>query len=75
MPPPEPKGRSPWRQFGFVLSIAFVFPAAVLVGYLIGAWLDSKLGTDPWLTLLFIGLGFAAALTELFRELRRLNRE
>jgi ATP synthase protein I len=75
MPPPEPKGRGPWRQLGFVLSIAFVFPAALLVGYLIGAWLDSKLGTTPWLSLLFIGLGFVAALKELFRELKRLNRE
>lgn len=75
MPPPEPKGRSPWRQLGFVLSIAFVFPVAVFVGYLIGAWLDSKLGTGPWLALVFLGLGFVAALKELFRELKRLNRE
>jgi len=75
MAPPEPKDRSPWRQLGFVLSIAFTFPAALLVGYGIGWWLDSKLGTSPVLSLLFIALGFVAALLELFRELKRLNRE
>ena len=75
MPSPDSRGRSPWRQLGFVLSIAFVFPAAVLVGYALGWWLDSKLGTSPWFSLLFLGLGFVAALLELFRELKRLNRE
>ena len=75
MAPPEPKDRSPWRQLGFVLSIAFTFPAALLVVYGIGWWLDSKLGTRPVLSLLFIALGFVAALLELFRELKRLNRE
>lgn len=75
MTPPEPKDRNPWRQLGFVLSIAFTFPAALLVGYGIGWWLDNKLGTSPVLSLLFIALGFVAALLELFRELKRLNRE
>lgn len=75
MPPPDPKGRSPWQQLGFVLSIAFLFPAALVVGYGVGWWLDHKLGTSPWFSLLFLGLGFVAALLELLRELKRLNRE
>ncbi len=75
MAPPEPKDRNPWRQLGFVLSIAFTFPAALLVGYGIGWWLDGKLGTKPLFALVFIALGFVAALLELLRELKRLNRE
>lgn len=75
MAPPEGKDRNPWRQLGFVLSIAFTFPAALLVGYGIGWWLDGKLGTRPWFSLLFLVLGFVAALLELLRELKRLNRE
>lgn len=75
MPPPDFKGRSPWRQLGFVLSIAFLFPAALVVGYGMGWWLDRNLGTNPWFSLLFLGLGFVAALLELLRELKRLNRE
>ena len=75
MPPPEPKERSPWRQLGFVLTIAFTFPAAVLVGYVIGWWLDSNLGTRPLFSLIFLGLGFIAALRELMRALKRLNHQ
>lgn len=75
MTPPDPRDRSPWRQLGFVLSIAFTFPAALLVGYGIGWWLDGKFGTRPVFSLVFIGLGFVAALLELLRELKRLNRE
>lgn len=74
MPPPNSQGRQPWRQLGFILSIAFVFPAALLVGYGMGWWVDSKLGTSPLFSLVFLGLGFVAALLELLRELKRLNR-
>lgn len=76
-PVPKTQGPSqqPWRQLSFILTVAFVFPAAVVIGYAIGWWLDSKLGTSPLLSLLFLGIGFAAALLELFRELKRLDRQ
>ena len=35
--------------------------AAVVIGLLFGIFLDSRFGTSPWLTLLFLGFGFAAA--------------
>jgi len=72
---PDEGNQNPWRQLGFVLTVAFTFPAAVLIGYGIGWWLDSKLGTRPLFSLLFLGLGFAAALLELFRELKRMSRK
>lgn len=75
MPTPPSAGNSPWRQLGFVLTIAFTFPVAVLLGYGLGWWLDGKLGTTPLLSLLFTGLGFVAALLELFRGLKRLDRK
>lgn len=75
MPTPPPAGNSPWRQVGFILTVAFTFPVAVLLGYGLGWWLDGKLGTTPLLSLFFTGLGFVAALLELFRELRRLDRK
>lgn len=73
--PPEEKGTNPWRQLGFVLTIAFVFPAGLVVGGSAGWWLDEKLGTFPLFALLGFGMGFAAALLELFRELKKLNRK
>ena len=53
--------------------MAFVFPAGLVVGGGFGWWLDSKLGTGPVLFIVFLALGFVAALLELFRELKRLK--
>ena len=72
---PDEGNQSPWRQLGFVLTVAFTFPAALLIGYGIGWWLDNKLGTRPLFSLIFLGAGFAAALLELFRELKKLDRK
>jgi len=44
--------------------------AAVIIGLFAGIFLDKKLGTYPWLTLLFLCFGFAAAGKALFRAVR-----
>lgn len=41
-------------------SIGFNFASSLLVGYYGGNWLDSKLGTTPWLMVVGILLGVAA---------------
>jgi F0F1-type ATP synthase assembly protein I len=71
--PAQPKNANPWRQLGLILGMAFTFLAAVAIGILIGLWLDGKLGTKPLFTLIFLGLGFAAAVYELMRELKSLD--
>ena len=73
MPPPEPTGRSPWRQVGLVLTLGITFAAAVALGLIAGLWLDSKLGTRLLFTLLGGGLGFYAGFRELLGELKRLD--
>lgn len=75
MPGPDDRRHQPWRQLSFVLTVSFTFPAALLVGYGIGWWLDNKVGTSPLFSLIFLGLGFLAALLELMRELKRLDHE
>ncbi len=40
------------------LGLTMVF--ATLIGLAIGVWLDSKLNTSPWLTILFLLIGIAA---------------
>ena len=40
---------------------------AVLVGWGIGYWLDSRYGTTPWLMLLFLCLGVAAGFKGVLR--------
>jgi len=49
------------------LTLGFLFPAAIALGYVLGRWLDKTLHTAPWLTGFFTLLGIAAAFVQLFR--------
>ena len=44
--------------------------AAVVIGLLAGIFLDRRFGTYPWLTLLFLCFGFAAAGKALMRAVK-----
>lgn len=46
-----------------------------LVGYFAGNWLDTKLGTDPYLMIVLIILGLAASGREVVNLLRRAAHE
>jgi ATP synthase protein I len=59
-----------WLQFGRYSQLAFVLPAALVVGWLIGAGLDKWLHTT-WLYLAGILLGIAAGFVELIRTAMR----
>ena len=49
------------RAIGFLSQIGFTVFACVLVGVLLGRFLDGRLGTDPWLTIVFSILGCLSA--------------
>jgi ATP synthase protein I len=55
-----------WLQVGRYSQLAFVLPAALVVGWLIGAGLDKWLRTT-WLYLAGILLGIVAGFVELIR--------
>jgi len=59
-----------WLQFARYSQLAFVFPAALVVGWLVGALLDRWLHTT-WLYLAGILLGIAAGFIELIRTVSR----
>jgi F0F1-type ATP synthase assembly protein I len=50
-----------------------VFGGAVVLGVVLGNYLDHKLGTSPWLVTSGVILGTAAGFAELFRALRHLK--
>ena len=56
-------------------SIGLEFGVCVIIGVLFGMWLDSKLGTSPWLMVLFIILGFAAGVRSVMRGVKRAERD
>jgi F0F1-type ATP synthase assembly protein I len=53
-----------WRMTG--LGVEFM--VAVAVFGVVGWWADGRLGTQPWLTLVGVGLGFAVGLWIIIRE-------
>jgi F0F1-type ATP synthase assembly protein I len=59
-----------WVQAARYSQLAFVFPAALVVGWLVGAALDRWLHTT-WLYLAGILLGIAAGFIELIRTVLR----
>lgn len=69
----EPK--NPWVQTGEVFSIGMLIGLCTLIGLALGHWLDSKLGTSPWLAFVLTLVGLAAGLYETVRILIRVTRD
>jgi F0F1-type ATP synthase assembly protein I len=59
--------RSFWLQVGRYSQLAFIFPAATVVGWLLGEALDHWLHTT-WLYLVGLLLGIVAGFVELIRS-------
>ena len=53
------------RTLGYVSTVGLAMALSVGLGALIGHYLDSKFGTEPWLFFIFLGLGIAAAFRNL----------
>lgn len=81
--PPKPTKPQPFWKSAQLASVGLEMGLAVLIGWGIGSWLDRKLGTAPWLMILFLLFGSAAGFKALLqlsmnhqRELEaRLKRE
>lgn len=56
-------------------SLGLEMGVAVIISLLVGSWLDRHFDTNPWLTLLFLGFGLAAAVKAVMRALRKINFE
>ena len=63
------------RTFGTLGHLGFVLGGSALFGWWVGAWLDRKLGTDPWLMVSAMFLFLAAGGYECWRMLKPLLTE
>jgi ATP synthase protein I len=54
------------------LTVGLQFAFAVLIGLGIGYWLDRKLKTFPWMTIIWLIMGLIAGLRNLYREMRKI---
>lgn len=55
-------------------SVGLELGVAVIIGLLFGMFLDRKLGTEPWMMLLFLGFGLVAGFRGVLRAVRRSDR-
>jgi ATP synthase protein I len=62
------------KQLGSLSTIGLELGLSIVLGYVGGRWLDGKLGTEPWLTWIGLGLGLAAGARSLYRVVRRAQR-
>ncbi len=66
-PDDDPPEKNSWLQFARYSQLAFVFPAAIVVGLVVGTLLDRWLHTT-WFYLVGLILGIIAGFIELIRE-------
>jgi ATP synthase protein I len=78
----EGPGRAPGRRVGAqqVVSgaefagIGLQFALTILVFVFAGVWLDRRLGTSPWLVIVFVLLGSAAGMFSMYRKVTAAQR-
>jgi ATP synthase protein I len=63
--------RALFRELGKYSALGLELAIAVVLGLAIGHYLDKWLGTGPWMTVVWLGIGFAAGLRSLFRAALR----
>lgn len=68
----DDQGKNFWVQMASYVQLAIVFPAATVVGWLLGVALDRWLHTS-WLYIVGLIVGIAAGFVELVRTATRKN--
>jgi len=63
------------KQLGVLTTIPIILLVGPLIGFFLGGWLDRKVQSYPWFTIIFITLGFIASGREVFRLLKQVSRD
>jgi ATP synthase protein I len=62
------------KTLGFVSTVGLSMGIAIALGALIGYYMDKWLDTSPWLLLIFVGFGIAAAFRNLYIMYKRIEK-
>jgi ATP synthase protein I len=63
--------RRTFRELAYYSSLGISVSLATFIGLGIGVYLDRKLDTTPWFTLIFLVLGIAAGFRNIARVINR----
>lgn len=67
------------KSMGFLSGLGISMVASTIIGLAMGYYLDRWLGSNPWMTLIFLGIGIAAGFRNVYiltdRELKRQQAE
>ncbi|MDQ1284424.1 MAG: hypothetical protein QG620_772 [Patescibacteria group bacterium] len=75
------KRKAPWWKPGLVLftKLSGWIAGPVIIGLIVGKWLDKKYGTEPWLFLLSVGVAFLLSsfgiVKDAVKEMKRIESE
>ncbi len=58
------------KQLFYLSSVGLSMVLAIFIGLAIGVFLDNRLNTHPWLTMIFLGLGIVAGFRNIFWFIR-----
>ena len=62
------------RELAYFSSIGLSIALSIFIGLAVGIYLDRWLGTHPWLTLAFIGIGIAAGFRNIALMLKKIRK-
>jgi ATP synthase protein I len=66
---------SAWKALGQLSTVGLTLVVATVIGLAGGYYLDRWLGTSPWLTLVGLLSGIVAGFVNLFRTVKRAERD
>jgi ATP synthase protein I len=66
----DPDQKQMWKLAARYGAVGLELAIAVLMGYLLGRWLDEKAGTEPYLMILFVLIGVGAGVKGLIRVVK-----
>ena len=67
--------RTLFRELGRYSALGLEMAISVILGLAIGYYLDKWLGTGPWMTVIWLGFGFAAGVRSLYHAALRSGKD
>lgn len=71
----EDEKKELFRTLGYLSTIGLTMGFSIGIGAVAGHFLDKKFGTHPWLFIIFLLLGIAAAFKNLYRMYNRIKED